>query len=369
MSDGDDLVRTALDDLARGFTVRAGARLRKAVATGNVGALRELCRCLNGGRIPGTPAEARPLLERADDTLDPESLYFRAAMRIRGLGGPPAAEGALQDLEKAAGGGLAEARIEMAMLWQERADEKALASARLWLHRACPQDDRAGKILEVLPHANAADSTPPLRAPGPVGEYRSEPLHTEPHVERFADVLSPAERAWLRLRAQPRLAPSRVLDPRTGAPRSDPVRTGETMYFEPASGVFIWRLAQRLAALAGRDPRCAEPLAVLRYGPGQEYKPHHDGLGPQALARDPLRAAGDRVATVLAWLDVPASGGATLFPRLGLRIVPTAGDALVFSNLTPAGEPSPLALHAGEPVAAGEKWIASLWIRARPVFR
>lgn len=140
------------------------------------------------------------------------------------------------------------------------------------------------------------------------------------------------------------------------------------MFFDPGAGsIFALRVAARLATLAGRDPTCAEALAILRYRPGQEYKPHYDWLDPDTLARDPLGRAGNRAATVIAYLYEPDSGGATVFPRLGLKVSPKTGNALHFANCAASGEPSRLVLHAGEPVDGGEKWLASLWIRTRPI--
>ncbi|MDB5965471.1 MAG: 2-oxoglutarate-dependent dioxygenase, partial [Polaromonas sp.] len=54
-------------------------------------------------------------------------------------------------------------------------------------------------------------------------------------------------------------------------------------------------------------------------------------------------------------------GGATVFPVLGLRVAPKRGTAVFFSY--PRAHPCSLSLHGGEPVIAGEKWIATKWLR------
>jgi prolyl 4-hydroxylase len=51
-----------------------------------------------------------------------------------------------------------------------------------------------------------------------------------------------------------------------------------------------------------------------------------------------------------------------------LQVAPLPGRAVVFDNMTyddasPQGRPDPDSLHAGMPVEAGEKWLATLWIR------
>ncbi|MET0180846.1 MAG: 2OG-Fe(II) oxygenase, partial [Novosphingobium sp.] len=86
-------------------------------------------------------------------------------------------------------------------------------------------------------------------------------------------------------------------------------------------------------------------------------RPHHDAI---AGLTNP------RVWTVLIYLNEGYGGGETHFPANGLRVKGRIGDAVLFRNLTPAGDPDPLAGHAGLPVSAGEKWLATRWIRARP---
>jgi prolyl 4-hydroxylase len=43
-----------------------------------------------------------------------------------------------------------------------------------------------------------------------------------------------------------------------------------------------------------------------------------------------------------------------------------AGEGLLFANALPDGRPDPASRHAGLPVTAGAKLLASRWIRQRP---
>lgn len=364
--DAAALLEAARADLARGWSVRAGTRLRQAAEAGSSEALGELVGALLEGRIPGGVREARRRLEGIEAPA-PRLRMLRAGLRYAGAGGAPAPRDALNDLARAAEDGSPAAAIELALAWLE-SGAKGRAAARGWLKSA--NAPLAREMLELLPagELEATPSPPEDWAVFDPALAEREVLSADPLIERFRNALTPIECLWLRASAQALLAPSLVADPHTGAARANPVRTGETMCFSPGvPGLFARRLTARMAALAGRDPAAAEPLAVLRYLPGQEYKPHHDWLGAAALARDPLREAGERVATVLGWLNVPEAGGATLFPRLQLSVEPALGDVLTFANLDAAGAPAERSLHAGAPVAAGEKWLASLWIRARPV--
>jgi prolyl 4-hydroxylase len=74
-----------------------------------------------------------------------------------------------------------------------------------------------------------------------------------------------------------------------------------------------------------------------------------------------LKRGGQRVATLIIYLHEPEGGGATVFPDIDLSIAPKRGNAVFFSYAAP--DPVTLSLHGGEPVTAGEKWIATKWLR------
>lgn len=113
-------------------------------------------------------------------------------------------------------------------------------------------------------------------------------------------------------------------------------------------------LNRRLAAVTGTACEQGEPLLVLRYEPGQQYRPHFDALPG---------LENQRIATALVYLGTGYSGGQTTFPRLNLEISGQQGDVLVFRNVLPSGAPNPLSEHAGLPVTAGVKHLATRWIR------
>ena len=69
---------------------------------------------------------------------------------------------------------------------------------------------------------------------------------------------------------------------------------------------------------------------------------------------------------MLVWLNEGYEGGETQFPTPGLKLKGRPGDAILFRNIGPDGRQDPASGHAGLPVTAGEKLIASRWIRTRP---
>jgi prolyl 4-hydroxylase len=187
-------------------------------------------------------------------------------------------------------------------------------------------------------------------------------------VTTHADLLDPVHCTYLMTTASPWLDRSRTSDPATGRPVPDQARTSWGMNFAQAfPDLVVADAERRIAAFAGLALSHAEPLAVLRYEVGQEYRPHFDYLAPGALATHPFYArGGQRTLTVVTYLNRPAAGGGTEFPQLGLRVEPEPGTGLRFRNVRPDGSPDPDSLHAGLPVTAGEKWVATLWFRERP---
>ena len=70
---------------------------------------------------------------------------------------------------------------------------------------------------------------------------------------------------------------------------------------------------------------------------------------------------GQRVATIVMYLNTPEAGGATIFPDVRLAVSPIKGNAVFFSYDRP--HPMTHTLHGGAPVKAGEKWVATKWLR------
>ena len=141
-------------------------------------------------------------------------------------------------------------------------------------------------------------------------------------------------------------------------------RTSDGMFFQRAENELCSRIEARLAALCQWPVENGEGLQVLRYGPGAEYKPHYDYFDPAlAGSRKVLELGGQRVASIVIYLNTPARGGATTFPDAGLEVAPIKGNAVFFSYDRP--HPMTKTLHGGAPVLEGEKWVATKWLRER----
>jgi TPR repeat protein len=215
--------------------------------------------------------------------------------------------------------------------------------------------------IEKLPWTTLEQRDPPaIVAPGAVRQVVQDVLYV-------ADaVLPPLIRDYLMNIAGPRLKPSGVVDPDTGNLVHNPIRSSYSMYFSPSMyDVVVACASQAVAGLAGVHMANAEPLTILRYGPGQEYKAHMDYLVGPATGEQMQRTGGQRLVTAFVYLNDVEEGGETDFPELGARVSPVGGRAVKFFNLTPGREPNPRTRHAGCPVLKGEKWLATYWFRER----
>ena len=183
-----------------------------------------------------------------------------------------------------------------------------------------------------------------------------------PRVVVFGELLSPEECQQLMDEASPRLARSQTVVNATGASEVNEARTSQGMFFGRGETALCERIEARIAALLHWPLERGEGLQVLRYLPGAEYKPHFDYFDPaQPGTPSILKRGGQRLGTLVMYLNTPEAGGATVFPDAGLDVQAIAGNAVFFSYGMP--HPSTRTLHGGAPVRQGEKWVATKWLR------
>lgn len=185
-----------------------------------------------------------------------------------------------------------------------------------------------------------------------------------PRVVLFGGLLTADECNALRASAEPRLARSETVDNRTGGSEVNEARTSRGMFFERGETPLIDRIERRIAALLNWPLENGEGLQVLHYRPGAEYKPHHDYFDPQHPGTASIvKRGGQRVGTLVVYLNTVERGGGTIFPDVGLEVAPVQGHAVFFSYDRP--HEATRTLHGGSPVEAGEKWVATKWLRER----
>ena len=223
-------------------------------------------------------------------------------------------------------------------------------------------------------HAKAAGLPPPSIVPEPLpgelvaklpaGDREVTVLLAmrNPRVIVFQQLLDDAECDALVDMAARRLARSETVKMDTGDSEVNAARTSDGMFFNRGENPLCEKVESRIAELLGWPLENGEGLQILRYGPGAEYKPHYDYFDPaQPGTPSILKRGGQRVGSLVMYLNTPAKGGSTVFPDVHLDVAPVKGNAVFFSYDRP--HPMTRTLHGGSPVIEGEKWVATKWLR------
>jgi len=205
----------------------------------------------------------------------------------------------------------------------------------------------------------------------PLARWLRPPARTAiceaPRIRIARNFLSPAVCDWLIGRARGRLQPAKMIDALGATPRFTAERTNSDYLIDIVEADVVMMLVRaRIAAFMEIPTMGFEPPQVLHYAVGQELKPHFDFL-QHSVSDTIAEEMGQRIATVLIYLNDDFDGGETDFPRAGIRHKGAQGDVVTFANVDPTGSPDPMTLHAGLPPVRGEKWLLSQWIRNRPI--
>ena len=187
-----------------------------------------------------------------------------------------------------------------------------------------------------------------------------------PQIVVFSDLLTAEECDEIVLLSQGKLRRSTTVNPTTGQDEVIDDRSSEGTSFQRGENPLVERIEKRLAALVNYPVDNGEGLQILHYNYGGEYKPHFDYFPPS----DPGSAvhmvpAGQRVATIIMYLNDVDEGGETIFPEVTMSVTPRKGSAVYFRYFNHLGQIDPLTLHGGAPVLKGEKWIMTKWLRER----
>ncbi len=248
----------------------------------------------------------------------------------------------LQDMARQMGRDLAQVRNPLAALHEFAAQYRAVLDSRPLYQMPTAENINLGDAFARVVMRNAS-----------------------PAVLVLDSFLSADECRELVDMSKARMTRSHVVDDATGDNCLDQGRTSSGTFYQRGQTPLAGLVESRVHRLTGVDPGQYEGVQVMCYERGQEYRPHYDYFPPDKPgSQKHLRNGGQRILTVLMYLSTPLAGGHTLFPEVGLSVVPRAGLCCLFANTDPHGREDPLSRHGGAPVEAGEKWIATVWIRA-----
>lgn len=184
-----------------------------------------------------------------------------------------------------------------------------------------------------------------------------------PDIALLDNFMSEAECDALCELSKGSLTKSEVVDDATGKGVKHQDRTSQGTYFTLGQNALVEKIEARICEITGIPVVNGEGIQILNYINGGEYKPHFDYFPDNEGGRANMSKGGQRIISIIMYLNDVTAGGATIFPEINLNVYPKKGSALYFSYFNTSGQIDPLTLHGGAPVVEGEKWIATKWLR------
>jgi prolyl 4-hydroxylase len=175
----------------------------------------------------------------------------------------------------------------------------------------------------------------------------------------YSDFITPVENRYIIDTATPLFAESQLV---SGTMKN--VRKSQTAWLHRDDPV-VSKIIGRVCDLVKISPKNAEKMQVVKYDQNGYYNLHYDAScddRPECVEFE--KNGGQRVITMLIYLNNEYDGGETDFPKLGSKYKPPKNSGLLFYSLEKNGNKChPLSIHAGTPVKSGNKYIANIWLR------
>lgn len=246
----------------------------------------------------------------------------------------------------------------------ERAAQAIVAAYLDARQRGGPMPADAIELPDEAPSRPVARLAPGTRILAADREIVVHSRGEDPVFAALGNVVDADECKALIEMARPRLAPSTLVDPMSGRDVVSDKRASWGMFFRLGENDLVARLDRRLSALMNLPLENGEGLQLLYYPTGAGSEPHHDYLAPtNAANRESIARSGQRVSTLVTYLNDAPEGGQTVFPQLGLAVSPFRGNACYFEYCDGDGRVDARSLHASAPVTRGDKWVMTKWMR------
>ncbi|KAI8054337.1 hypothetical protein BDF22DRAFT_654520 [Syncephalis plumigaleata] len=194
-------------------------------------------------------------------------------------------------------------------------------------------------------------------------------LNRDPLVVYLEGFLQPGEAEHMIELAKPRMERSRII----GDDIYSEDRTSSSAYIEQSEDDIVRCIEERASRITNIPVESTEPLQVVWYTKGQEFRPHVDFLLPEDFQHldkpkehkgkhsRTTREMDQRYTTFLVYLNEPTEGGGTLFTELDMEILPKKNDAVLWYNMDINDVGDDRTMHGGLPVEAGEKYAINIW--------
>jgi len=142
------------------------------------------------------------------------------------------------------------------------------------------------------------------------------------------------------------------------------IRKSKTCWLKKEDNV-IKNIVQKVCNIGNYKFENVEDLQVVKYEPNGYYNEHHDSCCDDSdSCKNFIKRGGNRVLTMVIYLNDGFEGGSTRFINLDKNIKPEKHSGILFFPMNKKGDKCHTnSLHAGLPITSGEKYIANVWIR------
>jgi len=219
---------------------------------------------------------------------------------------------------------------------------------------------------DVVPNPRAKDLYCSYERPHPyyyIRPLKQELFYHDPMILVYHDLLTDHQNEVIKRLATPRLMRATVQNPQTGILETAYYRISKSAWLKDEEDVAVAAVSGKVQKATGLSLETAEELQVVNYGIGGHYEPHFDFARKDE--KDFGEWRGNRIATGIYYMSDVYAGGYTVFPVIGVKLVPEKNSMAFWYNLRASGEGDFNTRHAGCPVLAGSKWVCNKWIHER----
>ncbi|XP_033159780.1 prolyl 4-hydroxylase subunit alpha-1 isoform X1 [Drosophila mauritiana] len=200
-------------------------------------------------------------------------------------------------------------------------------------HLSCHYEQNTSEFLRIAP-------------------LKVETLSLKPHIVLYHDVIYDSEISKVKNISLPSLkSPLRIIDAVDYNLKLAQIREDHQS-----------PLSLRIKDMTGEDVKEDTDFQIDNYGICGFRNFHTDNIEMQ----DQTAELGDRLTSIMFFMNDVVQGGAFAFPNLNLTIWPQKGSALVWRNLDHRMQPNKDLLHVSCPVVVGSKWTLMKWLHERP---
>ena len=180
-------------------------------------------------------------------------------------------------------------------------------------------------------------------------------------LKLYDNFISPEETKHVLELANPLFRESRLV-----SGFSENIRKSQTAWLSPSDSV-VKKIIERVCNITNIPFENTEKIQVVKYGPNGFYNAHYDAsCDDKKECVEFEKNGGQRVLTMILYLNDDFTGGYTDFPNLKTQYKPKKYSGLLFYSLEKNGNKChPLSLHSGMPVKSGNKYIANIWLREK----